>query len=171
MKFLPFLFFAATALVACKKDNDAPTIDFGPNGGITVRDTFNYPQGTTDPTDWTLDGIWNQQEQDLFKGLGLDLNVAASGTMSLLSAYPNPVASQVVFEYETPVAVTCSFVIVDDKYRVVKPLKTSIVQTNTGFHFDMSQDFPPGKRYRLYYVFQNGPTLYYKGHGDIKVGM
>jgi hypothetical protein len=173
MKFLPLLFFAATCLVACKKDNDTPTIDFGPNGGITVRNYFNQPQGATDPTDWTLDGTWNQQEQDLFKELGLNLNGAATGIVSRLSAYPNPVdPDQTVFGFDVPVALTCSFIIVDANYQVVKPLQTFTASPNMTVRiYANGNGFQKGKLYRLYYVFRNGSTLYYKGHGDIKIGM
>jgi hypothetical protein len=173
MKFLPFLFFAATALVACKKESDAPTIDFGPNGGITVRDNFNRPQGATDPTDWTLDGTWNQQEQDLFKDLGLDLNAPANGTVSRLSAYPNPVSMQAAFQYEAPVAVTCSFVVVDANYQpVLNRFTSSTASTGQMVLLDVSSsNFQQGKLYRLYYVMRNGSALYYKGHGDIEIGM
>ncbi|AII52627.1 hypothetical protein [Hymenobacter sp. APR13] len=173
MKFLPFLFFAVTALVACEKDNDAPTIDFGPNGGITVRDVSNRPTGATDPTDWTLDGTWNQQEQDLFKDLGLDLNAPANGTVSRLSFYPNPATVQAAFQYEAPVAVTCSFVVVDANYQAVLNRSTSTTaSTGQTVLLDVSgSNFQQGRLYRLYYVMRNGSALYYKGHGDLKVGM
>ncbi|MBC6696980.1 hypothetical protein [Hymenobacter sp. BT190] len=173
MKFLPLLFFAATALVACKKDRNDPTINFGPNGGFTVRDVNNRPTGATDPTDWTLDGPWNQQEQDLFKDLGLDLNGTVNGTVSRLSAYPNPATVQAAFQYEAPVAVTCSFVIVDANYQAVLTRYTSTTaSTSLAVLLDVSgSTFQQGKLYRLYYVLRNGNALYYKGHGDIKIGM
>ncbi|SHK32404.1 hypothetical protein [Hymenobacter psychrotolerans] len=170
MKFLTPIVFAL-ALAACKKKD--PTIDFGPNGGISMRDASNYPKSTPDPTDWTLDGSWNAQERGLFQDLGLDLNAPATGTVSNLSAYPNPVgAGQTIFHFDAPTAVTCSFVVVDEKYQVVRPLQTATPNRSVRFSLDVSSNsFRQGKLYRLYYVFQEGNSLYYKGHGDIKIGM
>ncbi|MBD2714491.1 hypothetical protein KBK19_05550 [Microvirga sp. STR05] len=170
MKFLAPLFFVL-ALSACKKKD--PTIDFGPNGGIAMRDHNNYPMSTPDPTDWTLDGAWNTQERGLFQDLGLDLNATATGTVSNLSTYPNPVeAGRAIFHFTTPIAVTCSFVVVDEKYQVVRPLQTSTASSGLSFSLDVSDSaFQQGKLYRLYYVFRNGSSLYYKGHGDVKIGM
>ena len=171
MKFLAPLFFVL-ALSACKKKD--PTIDFGPNGGISMRDHNNYPQSTPDPTDWTLDGAWNAQERGLFQDLGTDLNAAAQGTASNISAYPNPVGDgQTTFHFDAPTAVTCSFVVVDSKYQVVVPLQTTATASRSfSFALDVSgSTFQQGKLYRLYYVLRNGSSLYYKGHGDIKIGM
>ena len=176
MKFPSLLLFTALAtLAACNKNDDSPTIDFGLNGGITSRDASGRLQGNPDPTDWTLDGNWNQQEQDLFRSLGLDLNATATGnvTTTQIIAWPNPIgAGQAVFRYDTPVPVSCKFVIVDAKYQVVGPMLSSPAVRNAEFYYNVfSSAYQQGKRYRLYYVLYDGTALYYKGHGDIKISL
>ncbi|RFP63704.1 hypothetical protein D0N36_18020 [Hymenobacter lapidiphilus] len=173
MKFLPALFITSICLAACHKKDAAPTIDFGPNDGITLRDASGRLQGTSDPTDWTLDENWNQQEQDLFKDLGLNLNATAVGTFSRLVAYPNPITSgQAVFHFVSPAAVECKLVIVNAKYQVVQPVLTAPAVLDGAFHYDVrNSNFEQGKRYRLYYIFKNGNTFIAKGHGDIKIGL
>ena len=137
-----------------------------------MHDQNNYPLGTSDPTDWTLDADWNTQERNLFKDLTINLNTTASGKISYLSVYPNPISDdRAVFIFNSPMAVTCSFVVVDAKYQVVLPLQTSTTASRgQSFLLDVSGGFQQGKLYRLYYVLRDGSTLYYKGHGDIKIG-
>jgi hypothetical protein len=172
-KYLTLLITAAPLLSNCKSEDTIPQIDFGPNGGITVRDNFNRLQGANDHTDWTLDATWNQQEQDLFKDLGVELNGSVTGTLSSISAYPNPVgAGKTVLQLESPTAVTCSFVVVNASYQEVLPLYTAPAANQMwAVSLDVSgANFQQGNLYRIYYVLRNGSTLYYKGHGDIKIG-
>ena len=171
-KYLALLSTAAL-LSNCKSEDTIPQIDFGPNGGITARDNFNRPQGANDPTDWTLDATWNKQEQDLFKDLGVELNGPVTGTLSRISAYPNPVeAGQTVLQLESPTAVTCSFVVVNASYQEVLPLFTSpAADQSWAVSLDVSgTNFQQGNLYRIYYVLRKGTAVYYKGHGDIKIG-
>ncbi|TYZ09673.1 hypothetical protein FY528_10570 [Hymenobacter lutimineralis] len=172
MKFRLFC-LCALVLSACKSNDSSPTIDFGPYGGISMRDVNNSSMSTPDPTDWTLDGRWNAQERSLFHDLGIDLNATATGTVPYMSAYPNPATTQTTFHYGTPVAVTCSFVVVDEKYAVVAPRQDFTTPScSLSTQLDISGSaFRQGQRYRLYYVFRNGSALYYKGHGDIQIGM
>ena len=72
--FLPVLFLAA--LLGCSKSDSNPIMDFGEGEGISYRNASNLPSGTQDPTDWTIDGDWNAQEQKLFAALGANLNTA-----------------------------------------------------------------------------------------------
>ena len=164
------LLFASLALVGfggCKKK-----IDFGPNEGFTSRDFMNYPQSQTDPSDWTLDGNWNKQEKKLFDGLGVDVNSTATGSVRNISFFPNPVETEGILTSQTTVSgISIKLVIVDRKYRVLDTGTTSSTTTNSynyRFTFDNSK-YKTGEIYRLYYVFYQGSTLYYKGHGDIKI--
>ena len=52
-------------LIACKKEVP-PMLDFGPNGGITERNTTGQLTGAVDASDWTHDDNWTTQEQALF---------------------------------------------------------------------------------------------------------
>ncbi|SET80394.1 hypothetical protein [Hymenobacter actinosclerus] len=177
MKFLPALLIVGINLTACHKKDATPTIDFGPNGGITARDNTGYLQGSADPTDWTLDETWNQQEQDLFKDLGFNLNtpaVSGAAQASRILAWPNPVgAGQVSVNFESNSPVALSFVVVDARYQVVLPLQTSPnLSPYHQYSLDVSGNgFRQGKLYRLYYVLYDGKILHYKGHGDIKIGL
>lgn len=176
MKLIPTLLLVGICLTACSKKDATPTIDFGPNGGIIRRNATSHIQGDPDPTDWTVDGNWNQQEQDLFKDLGLNLNAApAPASTPIVFAWPNPIeAGKLTFRLETQkTEVTLSYVMVDAKYQVVIPLQTtSTADRFWGFSFDVSGNaFQKGHFYRLYYVMHNGKALYNKGHGDIKIGL
>ena len=176
MRLFPALLLAGICLVSCTKKDATPTIDFGPNGGITRRNATSHIQGDPDPTDWTVDGNWNQQEQDLFKNLGLILNATpAPASTPIVFAWPNPVeAGKFVFRLETlKTEVMLSYVMVNAKYQVVIPLQTTSTASRFwGFSFDVSSnDFKKGQLYRLYYVMHDGKALFNKGHGDIKIGL
>ena len=82
-RFLPILFLAA--LLGCSKSDSNPSIDFGPNDGISYRNASNMPSGTQDPTDWTIDGDWNAQEQKLFASLGANLNTSPQGSATYIT--------------------------------------------------------------------------------------
>ena len=74
---------------ACGKKEAEPTIDFGPNTGITQRDEGNNVYGTIDPTDWTADDTWTKQEQKLFT-VPVDLSVPSPRGTQPLGFFPNP---------------------------------------------------------------------------------
>lgn len=163
---LLFSLLAVISFGGCKKK-----IDFGPDEGITYRDFQNYPQAKSDPSDWTLDGNWNKQEKKLFDGLGVDVNSTASGSVRNISFFPNPVETEGVLTCQTTVSgLSIKLVIVDRKYRVVDTVTNSSITGfyNFRFAFDNSK-YKTDEIYRLYYVFYQGSTLYYKGHGDIKI--
>lgn len=159
-------------LSACKKE-DTPkeaVIDFGPGDGLSYRSSNNMPNGTQDPTDWTLDGPWNAREQALFQSLGLDVNGPARGSATISGAFPNPATTGVQFGYSIPGMAVQKIVIVDSNYRVITETSSANPSAGVQFIFDLTRNgFQKGQRYRLYYVLYNGTTLYYKGHGDIKV--
>jgi hypothetical protein len=170
---LPVLAVLCSALVFgdCQFNKNPPppeTIDFGPDEGISYRTDQNVATGPQDPSDWTLDRTWNEPEQSLFASLGLNLNGAAQGTASDISAYPNPATTATTFRYDTPDAVNCQIIVVGDTYQSYYLRTFSTPARNLVLPLDLNA-FPKGKRYRIYYVLYNGTTLYYKGHGDIKV--
>jgi hypothetical protein len=150
---------------SCKKK-----IDFGPDEGVTYRDFMNYPQSQNDPSDWTLDGNWNKEEKKLFNSLGFDVNSTASGGVRNISFFPNPVETEGVLTCQTTVSgLSVKLVLVDNKYKVLNTITNSFTAGSSfRLEFDDSK-FKKGEIYRLYYVFYQGSTLYYKGHGDIKI--
>ena len=161
----------STVFTACKKDaSNADVIDFGPNDGFSHRDAQNRGNGTQDPTDWTLDGAWNPKELALFRSLGLDANSQAKGAATIGGAFPNAASSAANFGYSIPGTAAGKIIIVDRNHQVMTESSTTNPSGGYSFVFDFTRNgFLKGQRYRLYYVLYNGTTLYYKGHGDIKI--
>ena len=166
----PMLLFALGLLLgSCSKKDTSPTIDFGPNQGFSPRTSSNMPSGTQDPTDWTVDGDWNTQEQALFSALPIAVNGAATGSFTG-GAYPNPAVTVVAFNYTIPGTASCKFIVVDNKYRVILENTPSAAAAGQTYHLNLTNSaFQKGYLYRIYYLLYNGTTLYLKGHGDIKI--
>ncbi|OWP64798.1 hypothetical protein CDA63_00085 [Hymenobacter amundsenii] len=180
MKFLPALLLAGICLAACTKRDAAPTIDFGPNGGITQRDASGKLFGTIDTTDWTADTKnWNKQERALFT-LPLDVNAPYILRTIPGEFGPNPsrLNSTSGFSlYGIPFNAMWELAFVDKNYKVVDrqkygPFKVADVR----FPFEFPADkFASGTTYRVYYVVYStnspasSPTLFLKGHGDISL--
>ena len=162
----------ALLLGDCSKKNTVPTIDFGPNDGISYRNASNIPLGTQDPTDWTIDGDWNAQEQNLFTSLRANLNTSPQGSATYIGgAFPNPATNAVRFEYQTPGTALSKIVFVDNNYQVMATFDgPTTASTSYSITINLNNgNYKKGQRYRLYYVLYNGTALYFKGHGDIRV--
>jgi len=169
-RFLPILLLVA--LLGCSKSDSNPIIDFGPNDGISYRSVSNMSSGTQDPTDWTIDGDWNAQEQNLFASLGVNLNTSPQGSATYIGgAFPNPATSAVNFGYQTPGTALSKIVLVDNTYQVVATFDgPTTASTSYAIMLNLNNgNYKKGQRYRLYYVLYNGTALYFKGHGDIRV--
>lgn len=173
-QFAPYLILLS-CLTACSKKDTAPTVDFGPNGGISERDVHNYSVGANDPTDWTVDNTWNEKELALFGALPIALNSVSSGLFdvgALRSLYPNPLrgATTAIFTFPKPLGVEAQLVTVDKHYTIVDSF--TFGATHTIFRTLLSlpsNKYSVGQTYRLYYIFYSGSTLHAKGHGDFKV--
>lgn len=147
-----------------------PKIDFGPNEGYEGRDNSNYSVGPDDTTDWISDDKWTKQEQALFDDLPLQLNGPQAGGVRRLSLYPNPAETQAIFSFERTSSLQGMLKIVDKKHNVVTEHEISASSGSLGFSFNVNTlQLKKDAVYRLYYVFYNGNTLHYKGHGDIKI--
>lgn len=181
MKFPYLLLFTALAtLAACNKNDDSPAIDFGPNGGITERDANGKLAGTIDTTDWTADTrSWNKQERALFT---LSLDVNAPYTLRTIPGEfrPNPcrVNTTAGFSlYGIPFNAMWELVFVDKNYKVIDRQKYGPFSvSDVRFPFEFPADrFTAGSTYRVYYVVYSTsspasiPTLFLKGHGDIRM--
>lgn len=158
-------FAAGLALVsACEK------VNFGEDGGITEKDTFNRPAGHDDSSDWSSDATWKKQELELFKSLKLNLNGAQQGSVREISFFPNPVTTEAQLSLRQSGGSTrFAWVVVDRKYKVVREYADEALSSaSTTFSINFSS-LKKGETYRMYYVFYTGSTLYSKGHGDIRI--
>jgi hypothetical protein len=180
-KKLLVLLALASLAAACHKDDEEPTIDFGPNNGFTMRLGNNMPGTQIDPTDWTSDPNWNATEQALFAKLNLPLAAPqlAAGTWET-TAYANPSNRDN----------GCSFMVTPNRNSTSLPTGTtriSLVLVNAQYQVELTTDhelkansllltmrldpvkYSPPTLYRLYYViYQPGKQVYYRGHGDVK---
>ncbi|ALD20092.1 hypothetical protein [Hymenobacter sp. DG25A] len=147
-------------------------IDFGPDEGYVGRDNYNYPTGAKDNTDWTSDTDWDKKERELFKDLKLDLNATQRGGISQVYFFPNPVKvnGQGILTFRNNAPVQLSAVVVDDKHKVLDQFSATVSSSNISFHRLYSSEKFNAGMYRMYYVMYDiDGTLYYKGHGDIKI--
>jgi len=175
---------ALTSLAtACHKADEEPTIDFGPNNGFTMRTSTNLPTAQTDPTDWTYDASWNTTEQSLFSSLGLALGGSPAQVGSWYSSvYPNPVQAGVGGNFtvlattggqSTPVPTTVrvQLVVVDARYKVLDTNDVPAGQAVTVALSFPTPKYAANNLYRVYYVVYEPTqkTVYYRGHGDVKV--
>ena len=180
-KRLLILLALAGLATACHKDDEEPTIDFGPNNGFTMRLGNNMLGAQIDPTDWTSDPNWNATEQALFAKLNLPLTAPQlpAGTWET-TAYANPSTRDD----------GCSFMVTPNPRSTVLPTGTTrvnLVLVNANYQVELTSDqeikasglllsmrldpvkYSPPTLYRLYYViYEPGKQVYYRGHGDVK---
>jgi hypothetical protein len=183
LKKLLVLLALASLATACHKDDEEPTIDFGPNGGYSNRDVTNLPVGQNDPTDWTHDATWTSTEQGFFSSLGLALGGSSAQVGTWYSSvYPNPVKADGLGNFTVlstngsqsstvPTTVRVQLIIVDAKYKVLATLDQPAGKAVTVSIPFPAAKYPAGNIYRVYYVVYEPTqkTVYYRGHGDVKV--
>ncbi|MVN78221.1 hypothetical protein GO988_17975 [Hymenobacter sp. HMF4947] len=166
------LIAALLVLAACHKKDTSPTLDFGPDDGISYRSNNGMANGAQDPTDWTSDATWNEQETALFPELSIALNSPQQPTLvGFTYTYPNPAsrANWILQTNGSAVSYTVTAVLVNRTYQVVKRLEHGNFTGGHVYAFDYAQlGLNPNETYRLYYVLFNNNGLLYKGHGDIR---
>ena len=164
-------------MLSCSKSNSNPTIDFGAGEGITYRDASNLPNGPSDPTDWTSDATWNEQERALFPEVSFDLNGSQRPNLvAFASPFPNPSAGQANWTVQCQQAsgavspsYTLRVVFVDRTYKALHRLGPLILIGNRSYHLDYAgMGLPVKELSRLYYLVHDDNGLIYKGHGDIR---
>jgi hypothetical protein len=176
------LFSLSLALGACSKDSEpAPSTTFE---GYTGRDA-NFNQTTPyDATDWTSDVTWNSSETGLFAKYNLNFSLPqVARDTYFMSAFPSPVAvggstqlRGLLSRNEFAISASdlrIAYAIVDTNYTT---LDYGFADSGVYKQFGATITFKAVKYssntlYRLYYVIFNNQnmTVYYKGHGDIKV--
>jgi len=169
---IPCLLIVSTlALADCHKADNSPTIDFGASDGISNRDANGMKNGNQDPTDWTSDATWNEQETALFSELSITLNSPQqSNLIAFTYTYPNPSAQAnwILRTNSSAVKYTMTAALVNRNYQLVKRLENNNFTGGHIYAFDYAQlGMNPNETYRLYYVLFNNAGLLYKGHGDI----
>jgi hypothetical protein len=163
-------------LAACHNSADSPRIDFGPGDGFSYRDGNNLPAGKQDPTDWTSDATWSEQEIKLFPDVKLNLNAAQPANFIESSyLYPNPARASIwgfsskQTAPNTQPDFTVAAVLVGANYQVIQrvaPTSSSKGAFRAAFDYD-KLGLQPGSLYRIYYVLYDASGLLYKGHGDL----
>jgi hypothetical protein len=180
------LFSLSLALSACGKDKTTtPDVDFGANEGYTGRDARWQLTSPNDPTDWTADVTWNNAEKDLFASDNLLFDVPmVPANVWKITLHPNPVAlgSENQFTMwldktnpaipNPPGGLLFSYKVVDARYNVLDWRESSGVDKNSGSIISYpASKFSANTLYRIYYVVfdKYERTVFYKGHGDVKV--
>lgn len=153
----------------CEHPYEGPDIDFGPGPGITYRDAQGRLLRPADPTDWTSDATWNEQELRT-------LPTATNGPQQLSAvsqslAYPNsgPVG-QVSWYFKLSPAAPCPCRVyaelVNKRYSEADVYAAELAAGDSLRFTPKAYD--TAQKYRLYYVLSNANGLIYKGHGDIR---
>lgn len=159
-----------TAISACKKD---PV--FAPDfSTITQTDSSGHVIGTADSTDWSYDTDWNGTELAFFSFNDTSANTSDSlaGTIAVSHAMPNPNAGLLIVGMNPERQVKVKYVFVNTDLRVLNYGVRKLNGGVTFLSFDLTTNtaFRKGEYYRMYYGFYNSKdSLYYKGHGDIKI--
>lgn len=103
--------------------------------------------------------------------MAINVNDKPIGTASVGGAYLNPATTSTTFSLSTPDATLCDIVVVDQSYQSIIGNNSSTPSLGGSFSFNLmgSSAFKKGQLFRIYYLFHNGKTVYYKGHGDIRI--
>lgn len=170
-----FLFFITAIflllLASCKKDPVTKVLDFS---RITTTDDQGYILGIADSTDWTFDSIFLAKELALlnFNDTNVKVTDTLTGNVTIQPAYPNPGVGIVALSLNTERECKFKIVCVNDE---MQTLYYHMVRLSGGdytaqYNFTTSTSFHKPANYRIYYGFYNSrDSLYYKGHGDIRL--
>ncbi len=175
----PFLILIFVALFCSCEINSENEIKFQ---GITITDANGENIGYIDPSDWTFDRNWSQNEinlfdqhKDKFKSEKLDT------TIKIQPAYPNPTPLYFNFTYtQDYVSSSTNKNVIQEGitvvYRIVNQhferlISDEYLSNETGGYLYVfsSENYGLNKNeiFRLYYAFFYHDTCIYKGHGDI----
>lgn len=165
-----FLLCVLLSINACQKDS-VNVIDFSE---ITPTDETGALIGQADTTDWTYDAAWTSRETALmtFNDTALNSSDSVMGAIAVSPAFPNANDGLFIVGIEPERQCKLKYVFVNSDFNV---LNYGIRKLNGGptfyaFDFRSNTAFDKGANYRMYYGFYNSKdSLYYKGHGDIKI--
>ena len=169
------LFILLSLLIApgCKKKQAAAGSDCLSKLDFT-KITFTDNTGNTlfvDPTDWTNDATWCDQEYSLFHTGNLDLT--GSDTSKLFTLlFPNPLATTGVMILTRPKLCPFQCVVVNRSFQVLDTFSLPNIAGNVErqLYFSDSTKYKHGQYYRIYYAAHSTRKLFFfKGHGDFQV--
>ena len=167
-------FFFALAIciqfIACKKDIST-AVDFSK---ITVVDDNCIYLGEVDTTDWTRDVVWTTQETALmnFKDTSVVVTDSLTDFIQVSAACSNPNTGLFIVGINTGKQCKMKLVAVDTDMHVLyyATRKFTGGPIVTAYDFRSLTAFHANANYRLYYAFYNSKdSLYYKGHGDVRI--
>ena len=171
LKLLAFGIICSLVLIyACKKDEV-----FAPDfSSITYTDNTGQINGTVDSSDWTHDAFWNGTEYNFlsFEDTTARGNDSLFGSIVVSPALSNPNAGLFIVGLNPERQVQMKYAIVNTDLRVLYYGTRKLNGGLTWLSFDLTTNTAvrKGEYYRMYYGFYNSnDSLYYKGHGDIKI--
>lgn len=176
MKRKGFIVLMAAILVfgvGCKKKTNDTTndclskLDFT---GITFTNEIGQVL-SNDPTDWTNDSAWCQEEYDLFNTDSIDLTGSDTSTLFTL-LFPNPVRSAGALILIRPKLCPFQCVIVNRSLQVIDTFSIPNLIGNSYRYLSFSDSlkYKRGEYYRLYYAAHSTSQLFFfKGHGDFLI--
>ena len=160
-------------LTGCKKKPAETTNDCLAKLDFT-QITFTDYNGnilSNDPTDWTNDPDWCEQEYGLFNTTHLDL--ADTDTSRLFTIlFPNPLRDVGELVVIRPKRCPFQCVIVNRAFQVLDTFSIPDQPGNilSSLQFSDSLKYKKGEYYRIYYAAHCTRQLFFfKGHGDFKV--
>ncbi len=166
---LPFIVAFIFFISSCKKDTSTP-LDFSK---ITVTDTSCIYISDVDLTDWTSDAAWTTPETAFLNFADTILATdSTTGYVQFAAPCPNPNDGLFTLGVNTEKPCKMKLVCVNTEMQVL--YYTSLQLTGgpvaTVYDFRSNTAFHKNENYRLYYGFYNSKdSLYYKGHGDLRV--
>lgn len=162
MKKFFILFIFLIPICACiEDDNDENKIEFT---GISEYNEDGAVNGELDNTDWNFNDEWEEQEQNLFGDLSLDICTYDESSFSIM-AFPNPCTDKVNLNVLLPFNTSIMIKLVDKDFNVIyenDEVVSSRLQISMDY-FDLENEIV-----RVYYKMI-GESCELRGHGDIQV--
>lgn len=161
---------AIVVIGACKKD-----AVFAPDfSNITHTDSSGHINGTVDSSDWSYDAGWNGTELNFlaFKDATTAGNDSLVGSIIVSPPISNPNAGLFILGLNPERQVQMKYAFVNSDLRVLHFGTQKLNGGVTFLTYDLTTNTAvrKGEYYRMYYGFYNSKdSLYYKGHGDIKI--
>ncbi|MCW5907378.1 MAG: hypothetical protein KIS94_05940 [Chitinophagales bacterium] len=169
MKALPaFLFFVIASVASCKKEK-AVLYDFSKYTATDISGTIV----SIDSTDWAYDATWTTAELKLltFKDT-IKVSDSTYGYVQLSPATPNPTSGVFIIGSDTEKECKMKAVFVNEQLNILHYLSKKFTggPILTAYDLSVHTAFRKGNCYRMYYGFFNAKdSLFYKGHGDIRI--
>lgn len=166
------LFCGVVLFIACNDDDTEPTpmpmpspIDFN---GISPTDANGQAIGNEDPTDWTVNDVWDDRTVALFEDSNRSL-CTNSSAYEVYPAYANPAQSQVFLNYQFPDSVDVALRMVDRDYNLLQSTDINdVFMPGNNLSVIRLDDLTIKDTVRLYYKIINDDCEL-RGHGDIVI--